>query len=57
MDGLDELINAHGLAEVLHELMVYCSEQAELEEDKDHADAWEEMADEFSELEKQAEGL
>jgi hypothetical protein len=57
MDELDTIINRVGLAEVLRELVVYCSEQAEAEEDEDKADSWEEMADEFSNLERQAEYL
>jgi hypothetical protein len=57
MDELDEIVNRIGLAETLHHLMVYCSEQAEAESDDDKANTWEEMADEFSNLEKQAEYL
>ena len=55
MDELAELIEKHGLAAVVHELVVYCSESAEAEQDDDKADAWEDMADEFSDLEKHAE--
>jgi hypothetical protein len=53
----DEIINRVGLQEACHLMMVYCSEQAQSEEDEDKADFWEEMADGFSELERQAEYL